>query len=85
MQVGFRDSVRATVAQCLSRCFGSEMPVAHLAQFIDDLREQGWEESEIREVKLGVLPVLAASLVKQRAAHVSRAASSVAMSGSNAW
>jgi hypothetical protein len=61
------------------------MPVAHLAEFIDELRQQGWEESQIREVKLGVLPVLAASLAKQRAAHVSRAAPAVEMSGRNAW
>ena len=54
------EKINNAVQDCLNRCRGSETPLATLARFCDDLRQSGWNETEIRAVETAVVRMLGA-------------------------
>ena len=54
-----RKSVRSKVRECLARCSGAPIPLACLAEFVSQLRQEGWEEADIHQVEVTVLKILA--------------------------
>jgi len=52
-------SIRAAVKECLARCYRGNTPLGELAQFLGELRAQGWSDSDVRKVESAVRKVLA--------------------------
>ena len=52
-------SIRAAVKDCLTRCYRGNTPLGELAQFLGELRAQGWREADVRKVESAVRKVLA--------------------------
>lgn len=50
------DAIRA----CLARCRGSHAPLAVLAAYLDELRQQGWTEYDVHAVETAVVRLLSA-------------------------
>jgi hypothetical protein len=51
--------IRAAVKDCLARCYRGNTPLGELAEFLGDLRAQGWSPADIRKVESAVRKVLA--------------------------
>src|SRR4051812_34322812 len=52
------DKISRAVQRCIARCDG-KTPIGVLAEFLAELRQQGWSESEIRQVETAARRVLA--------------------------
>jgi len=52
------DKISRAVQQCIARCDG-KTPIGVIAEFLVELRQQGWPESEIRQVETAARRVLA--------------------------
>ena len=52
-------AIQAAVNACLARCYASDPPIAALAEYLDELRGQGWDEPDILSVEITVRRVLA--------------------------
>lgn len=50
--------LNSAVQLCLQRCYRAENPIACLAEYTQDLRLVGWEESEIEELEIVVRRIL---------------------------
>ena len=57
-------SIRAAVKECLARCYRGNTTIGELAQFLGELRAQGWSEPDIRKVESAVRKVLAGVVSK---------------------
>ena len=44
------DKISRAVQLCIARCDG-KTPIGVIAEFLAELRQQGWSESEIRQVE----------------------------------
>jgi len=53
------NAIRAAVQDCLARCYEGNTPLGVLAQCLSELRQQGWDQSDIRKVETAVRKVLA--------------------------
>lgn len=56
--------INDAIQQCLNYCRGAEAPLARLARFCDELRESGWNESDVRAVELAVVRLLSGMIPK---------------------
>jgi hypothetical protein len=52
-------AIRAAVEECLAGCYASDQPLAYLVQCIEELRQDGWSEPDIRAVEQIARRVLA--------------------------
>ena len=52
-------SIRAAVQDCLARCYRGNTPLGVLAQSMAELKQQGWQEDDVRIVETTVRKVLA--------------------------
>ena len=52
--------IRVAIGECMEACHGSLSPVARLAECLEILRDEGWDETEIRRVEVPVLKMLVA-------------------------
>jgi len=52
-------SIRAAVKDGLARCYRGNTPLGELAQFLGELRTQGWLDADVRKVESAVRKVLA--------------------------
>ena len=52
-------SIRSAVKDCLACCYRGNTPLGELAQFLGDLRAQGWSDPDVRKVEAAVRKVLA--------------------------
>jgi len=59
-------SIRAAVKDCLARCYRGTTPLGELAQFLGDLRAQGWTEPDVRKVEVAVRKVLAGVVTEDK-------------------
>ena len=59
-------SIRAAVKDCLARCYRGNTPLGELAQFLGELRAQGWAEPDVRKVEAAVRKVLAGVVSEDR-------------------
>lgn len=51
--------INSAISDCLGRCYGAELPLATLAQYVEQLRaSSSWNDHEIEEVELAVLRIL---------------------------
>jgi len=62
------------VRQCLARCYESSAPLSTLASFAEQLKDEGWQPEEIREVELAVLRLLAGVMGRERERPMSEGA-----------
>jgi len=62
------------VRQCLARCYEANAPLSSLASFSEELKEQGWEPQEVRDVELAVLRLLAGVMGRERERPLSEGA-----------
>jgi hypothetical protein len=62
------------VRQCLARCYETDAPLSALASFAHELKEQGWQPEEVREVELAVLRLLAGVMGRERERPMSEGA-----------
>jgi hypothetical protein len=62
------------VRQCLSRCYEAAAPLSSLASFAQQLKQQGWERHEVREVELAVMRLLAGVMGRERERPLSEGA-----------
>jgi hypothetical protein len=53
------NSIRGAVKECLARCYRGNTPLGELAQFLGDLRDQGWSREDVKKVESAVRKVLA--------------------------
>lgn len=51
--------IQAAVKSCLARCYRGHTPLGVMAEFIGELRSQGWEEEDLEKVGTAVRKVLA--------------------------
>ena len=51
--------ISAAVKECLARCYRGNTPLGVLAEFLAELRDQGWSPPDVRKVELAVRKVLA--------------------------
>ena len=57
--------INNAIRACLERCYGDKTPLATIAKFLTDLRQDPtWKEAEIEEVQAAVLKML--SLIVER-------------------
>jgi len=42
--------IRAAVKSCLLRCLSSAIPAAVLAEFLHELFDQSWEDSDLQKI-----------------------------------
>jgi hypothetical protein len=54
-----RRVIRSKVKECVARCLAAPLPLAALAQFLEELKAAGWETDEIRAVELAAVKILA--------------------------
>jgi hypothetical protein len=52
------ERINKAIRDCLQRCQGTESPVACLALFCDELRQGGWNDSEVLTVEVAVIRIL---------------------------
>jgi len=52
------DKISRAVQRCIARCDG-KTPIGVIAEFLAELRHQGWSESEIRQVETAARRILA--------------------------
>ncbi len=52
------DKIRSAIKDCLTRCYGGGTPLGIIAEFAGELRDSGWNETDIRQVELAVRRVL---------------------------
>jgi len=52
------EKIRTAVKDCLTRCYQGT-PLGVIAEFSGELRDAGWDESDIRQVETAVRRVLA--------------------------
>jgi len=62
------------VRQCLAHCYEADAPLSSLASFAHELKEQGWQSEEVREVELAVLRLLAGVMGRERERPLSEGA-----------
>jgi hypothetical protein len=62
------------VRQCLAHCYESHAPLSSLALFTHELKEQGWEPEDVREVEMAVLRLLAGVMGRERERPLSEGA-----------
>jgi hypothetical protein len=60
------NAIRSAVKDCLARCYKGDTPLGVMAEFLAELRQQGWSESDIRLVELAVRKVLAGVMSEDR-------------------
>jgi hypothetical protein len=51
--------LQGAVRECVARCISSETPLATLAEYVEELRSDGWNRGDIHQVELAVLNVVA--------------------------
>jgi hypothetical protein len=56
-ELSFR--LQGAVREGVARCVASETPLATLAEFVEELRADGWNRGDIHQVELAVLNVVA--------------------------
>jgi hypothetical protein len=54
-----RKSIDAKIKACVAQCLRADLPLACLAEFVSQLRQDGWSAQDVHEVELAVLKVLA--------------------------
>lgn len=52
------DRISRAVHSCVDRCYG-KTPIGVIAEFLAELRQEGWRESDIRRVESAARHVLA--------------------------
>jgi hypothetical protein len=51
-------SIRAAVTSGFERCSESEAPLCCLGEFLDQLRDLGWDSGDVRTVESSILELL---------------------------
>jgi hypothetical protein len=59
-------AIRAAVKECLARCYKGNTPLGVMAEFLAELRQQGWSKADIRLVESAVRKVLAGVMSDDR-------------------
>jgi len=54
--------IRKAVGDCLTRCYVGGTPLGIIAEYVGELRQEGWPEEDIRAVETTVRRVLAGVL-----------------------
>jgi len=52
------DKVRSAIKDCLTRCYEGGTPIGVIAEFCAELRESGWDDTDIHHVEQAVRRVL---------------------------
>lgn len=52
--------INQAIQECLNQCRGSDVPLARLARFSEELRQSGWKDADIRAVEMAVVRLLSA-------------------------
>ena len=52
------DRLNHALQTCVHRCIGDRAPIARLAEFARDLRDQQWREPEVKAVEITALQIL---------------------------
>ncbi len=59
MEKELRFRLQGAVRECVARCIASDTPLTFLAEFVEELRLDGWQRGDIHQVELAVLNVVA--------------------------
>ena len=63
------NKLAAAVHDCLGACYASPSPLRTCSRYIDGLRRENWEESEVEQVEKAVLRLLSALVITQSDSH----------------
>jgi hypothetical protein len=63
------NKMAAAIHECLGECYASPTPLRTCSHYLDGLRRENWQETEVLQVEKAVLRLLSALIISQSDSH----------------